>query len=115
MEKVKCMLRTAKLPKSFWGAAVLTAYYLINRSPSAPLGFDVAKKVWTGKEISYNHIKVFGCKAFIHVPKEHRSKLDDKALPCTFIAYGNEEFGYQFWDPETRKVIISKDVVFYEN
>ncbi|CAA0832257.1 Uncharacterized mitochondrial protein AtMg00710, partial [Striga hermonthica] len=34
MEKVRCMLRMAKLPKPFWGEAVLTACYLINRSPS---------------------------------------------------------------------------------
>ena len=50
-----------KVPKSFWGASVFTAYYPINKSPSALLGFDVLEKVWTGKEISYNHLKVFGC------------------------------------------------------
>ena len=47
---------------------------------------------------------MFGCKAFIHVPKEHRSKLDE-----------NEEFSYKFWDPKMRKVIGSKDVVFHED
>ena len=75
---------------------MFTAYYLINRSPSNLLWFDVPKKVWISKEISYNHLKVFECQAFIHVPKEQRSKLDDKALPCIFIGYGNEEFGYKF-------------------
>ena len=68
-----------------------TACYLIKKSPSALLGFDVPEKVWTGKEISYNRLKVFECKIFIHVPKERRSKLDDKALPCIFIGYGNDE------------------------
>ena len=114
VEKIKCLLRTTKLPKSFWGAVVLTSCYLINRSPSAPLGFDVPEKVWIGKEISYKHLKVFVCKAFLHVPKEERSKLDDKALPWIFIGYGNEEFGYKFWDPKTRKVIRSRDVIFHE-
>ena len=61
---------STKLPKSFWGAAVLTACYVINKSPLDSLGFDVLKKVWISKEISYNHLKVLGCKAFIHVPKE---------------------------------------------
>ena len=60
---------------------MLTAYYLVNRSPSVLLRFNIPQKVWTGKEMSYNHLKVFGCKAFIHVPKEQRTKLDDKAIP----------------------------------
>ena len=94
---------------------MLIAYYLINITHSTPLRFDVLEKVWTGKEISYNQLKVFGCKAFILVPKEQRSKLDDKALPCIFIGYGNEEFNYKFWNPETRKFIRSRDVVFHED
>ena len=33
VEKVRCMLKLAKLPKSFWGEAVNTTVYLINKSP----------------------------------------------------------------------------------
>ena len=43
------MLKLAKLPKSFWGEAVNTAVYLINRSPSVSLDFDIPQRVWTGK------------------------------------------------------------------
>ena len=95
VEKVRCMLKMEKLPKVFWGEAIRTACYLINRSPSVPLEFDIPEKVWTGKDVVYNHLKVFGCKAFAHVPKEQRSKLDDKAFPCILVGYGNEEFGYR--------------------
>ncbi|KAM1487717.1 hypothetical protein ACFX2I_001756 [Malus domestica] len=114
MEKVRCMLRTAKLSKQFWGEAVRTACYLINRSPSVPLGLDVPERVWTGNDVSYSHLKVFGCKAFVHVPKEQRSKLDYKATPCIFLGYGGEDFGYRLWDPYQKKFIRSRDVVFYE-
>ena len=96
VERVRCMLRMAKLPKAFWGEAVRVACYLLNRSPSVPLGFDIPEKVWSGKDPSYAHLKVFGCKAFLHVPKEQRSKLDSKATPCIFVGYGDEEFGYRF-------------------
>ena len=41
VEKVRCMLNLAKLPKSFWGEDVKTAVYLINRSPLVPLYFDI--------------------------------------------------------------------------
>ncbi|CAL5379550.1 unnamed protein product [Camellia sinensis] len=114
VEKVRCMLKMAKLPKPFWGEAVLVACYLINRSPSVPLNFQIPDEVWSGREISYSHLRMFGCKAFAHVSKEHRQKLDDKATPCIFIGYGDEEFGYRLWDPKHKKVIRSRDVVFQE-
>ena len=78
--RVRCILKMGKLPKSFWGKAVNTTIYLINISPSVPLDFDIPKRVWIGKDVSYFLLKVFGCKAFMHVPKEQRSKLDDKAI-----------------------------------
>uniref|UniRef100_A0A2N9HLM6 Integrase catalytic domain-containing protein n=1 Tax=Fagus sylvatica TaxID=28930 RepID=A0A2N9HLM6_FAGSY len=115
VEKVRCMLRMAKLPKSFWAEAVQTACYLINRSPSVPLDFDIPERVWTGEDASYAHLKVFWCKTFAHVPKEQRLKFDDKAIPCIFVGYGDAEFGYKLWDPKKKKMIRSRDVVFHEN
>ena len=47
---------------------------------------------------------MFGCKAFIHVLKEQKTKLDDKAI-----------LDYKFWDLEKRKVIRSRVVVFHED
>ena len=115
MERVRSMLRMANLPKSFWGEAVCTAVYLINRLPSVPLDFDIPEKVWKGRDISYSHLRVFGCKAFMHIQKEQRTKLDDKSMPCIFVGYGDEEFGYRLWDPIKKKVVRSRDVVFHEN
>ena len=109
------MLTLAKLPKSFWGETVNTTVYLINRSPSVPLDFDIPQRVWTRKDVPYSHLMVFGCKAFMHVPKEQRSKFNDKATPCIFIGYGDEEFDYGLWDSEKQKTVISRDVVFHEH
>lgn len=89
------MLKMEKLLKPFWGEAIRVAYYLINRSPSVSLNFQIPKEVWSRRDISYSHLRVFGCKAFGHVSKEHRQKLDDKATPCIFSGYGDEEFGYR--------------------
>ena len=50
----------------------------------------------------------------MHVPKEQRLKLDDKATPCIFIGYGDEEFDYMLWDSEKQKTVRSRDVVFQE-
>ena len=51
----------------------------------------------------------------MHVSKEQRSKLDDKATSCIFVGYSNEEFGYRLWNPKKKKVFRSRDIVFFEH
>lgn len=58
-----------------------TAIELINLSPSTPLGGDILDRVWSIKDMSYKHLRVFGCKTFVHMPKDERSKLNDKTKP----------------------------------
>ncbi|KAL6185208.1 hypothetical protein ACLB2K_041342 [Fragaria x ananassa] len=115
LEKVRSMLKTVNLAKKFWGEAVTTACYLINRTPCVPLGLETPESVWTGRSASYSHLRVFGCKAFAHVPKKDISKLDDKAIPCIFLGYGNEEMGYRLWNLITKKLFRNRDVVFHKD
>ena len=72
---------------------------LLNLTPCVHLNFDVPNRVWSGKDVSYSHLRVFGCKAFVYIPKDERSKLDVKTRQCVFIGYGQDEFGYRFYDP----------------
>ena len=105
VERMRCMLSHAKLPRSFWGEAMRTAVDLINLSPLAPLLSDVPQRVWTWKDVTYDHLKVFDCQTSVHIPKDERSKLDDKAKQCIFLGYGHDEFGYRLWDPVDKKIV----------
>ena len=49
VEKFLCILKLAKLPKSFWGEVFNIAVYLINRFPLVPLDFDIPQRVWIEK------------------------------------------------------------------
>jgi hypothetical protein len=91
-----------------------TACYLVNRSLSSTLDDKTPQEVWTGKEPSLTHLKVFCCDAYVHVPKENMSKLDKKVEKCIFIGYKDGLKGYKLWNPETKKVVYSQDVVFRE-
>ena len=51
----------------------------------------------------------------MHVPKEQRSKFNDKATSCIFIGYGDEEFDYRLWDSKKQKIVRSKDFMFHEH
>ena len=72
------------------------------------------QEVWTGKKPSIKHLKVFGCDAYVHVPKEKRSKLDNNTGKCIFIGYKDGMKGYKLWNPITKKTVYSRDVVFRE-
>jgi transposase InsO family protein len=78
-ERARCLRLNAGLSKSFWADAVSMTYYLINRSPRVALDGKVAEEVWTGNEVDYFGLRVFGCPAYVHIPSEERSKLDPKS------------------------------------
>ena len=71
--------------------------HLLNLTLCVPLKFYVPNHVWSGKDVSYDHLRVFGCMAYIHILKDERSKLDEKSKKCVFVGYGLYEFGYQLF------------------
>ncbi|KAG8481529.1 hypothetical protein CXB51_026324 [Gossypium anomalum] len=111
MEKVRCMLSNANLPKSFWAEAASTACFLINRSPSVAIEKKTPQEVWSGNPANYSDLKIFGCPAYAHV---NNGKLEPRSIKCVILGYKAGVKGYKLWCPENRKVVISRDVVFDE-
>ncbi|RDX74016.1 hypothetical protein CR513_46284, partial [Mucuna pruriens] len=103
------------LPKHFWGEALYTVMHVINRNPTVALNMEVLNKIWFDKDVKYDHLRVFGCKAFMHVPKDERSKLDMKTRQCIFIEYGHDEYGYRMYNPVEKKLVRSRNVQFMED
>ena len=76
----------------------------------------VAEDLWSGKAPSYKHLRVFGCKAYCHIPKENWNKLQPKSKKCVFLGYGESgKMGFRLWDPEARRIVCSHSVFFDEN
>ena len=95
-ERVRSMRFHARLPIFFWLDAVSTTAYLINRGPSVPMKFRLLEEIWSGKEVKFSNLKVFGCVSYVHIDSDARSKLDAKSKICFFIGYGDKKFGYRF-------------------
>ena len=66
--------------------------------------------IW--KRTRCSHLRTFGSLAFAHVPDEKRKKLDPKATEGIMVGYGDSSRVYKMWDPLTRTIITSRDVVF---
>ena len=111
---------TNHVPKHFWGEAVLTATYLINRMPFRVLNFQTPYqfllKTYPHIRVMSNiHLKVFGCTTFVHITLQNRSKLDPKSTKCIFLGYSSNQSGYKCYFPSTKKIYNSMNVIFFED
>jgi len=114
MERVRCMPDDAGLSKKYWAFAVSVAVYLKNRTPTRSVVGKTPYEAWHGRKPSLKHLRVFGCLAFVHVPKEKQKMLDDRATPGIFIRYSISTKQYFVYDPLARTLHRSRDVVFRE-
>ena len=71
-------------------------------------------EAWLGHKPSLRHLRVFGCEAYAHVPKEKQTKLDKKVVKCIFIRYIYVVKGYKIWNHVAQKVFYSRIVIFVE-
>jgi hypothetical protein len=57
----------------------MTAFHLLNRSPTKALDGKMPYKAWHGRKPVVNHLRVFGCLAFAK-ELNHVGKLDDRSM-----------------------------------
>lgn len=114
VETTRAMLLDAKLPHKFWAEAISTATFLRNRSPTSAVEGTTPHQAWYGQKPRVDHLRVFGCVAYVHVPKDERGKLDSKTNKCILLGYGSVQKGYRVYDHLTQKVFYSRNVKFDE-
>jgi transposase InsO family protein len=115
MNMVRCMIAGRNVPKEFWPEAVKWANYVVNRSPTLSVKNITPEEAWSEIKPSVNHFRVFGCLAHVHVPESQRKKLDDRSVKCILLGVSEESKAYKLYDPEKKKIIVSRDVVFDED
>jgi hypothetical protein len=57
----------------------VVAVYLQKRSPHRILGKMTPEEAFIGRRLNVEHIRIFGCLTYSHVPSERRTKLDPTA------------------------------------
>ena len=116
LEVVRASLFDMNMPRFYWGEAVKSAAYLINRTPSRVIDFQTPQQKLQSL-LSIPHLpnlepRVFGCTIYIHIPKILRNKLNPYAKRCVFVGYSKFQKGYRCYDPQTRKLHVTLDASF---
>jgi transposase InsO family protein len=109
----RALIKQSGMSAVFWGEAVVTAVYILNRSLTKALNGRTPYEAWHGRKPAISHLRVFGCLAFA---KEvgHIGRLDDRSTPGVFIGYAEGSKAYRILDPGTQRVRPMHDVVFDE-
>ena len=121
LEVARCLMFSSNVPNYFWGEAILTATYLINRMPSRVLTFQSPRQLFlkqfphTRAASSDLPLKVFGCTAFVHVYPQNRSKFAPRANKCIFLGYSPTQKGYKCYSPTNKRFYTTMDVSFFEH
>ncbi|RVW41741.1 Retrovirus-related Pol polyprotein from transposon TNT 1-94 [Vitis vinifera] len=116
VETARTLLLHSHVPFRFWGDAVLTACYLINRMPSSVLHDQIPHSLlFPDQPLYFLPPRVFGCTCFVHILTPGQDKLSAKAMKCLFLGYSRLQKGYRCYSLETHRYFISADVTFFED
>ena len=114
LNMVRSLLTRGRIPKSFWLEAVNWSIHILNRSPTFAVQNMTPKEAWSGRKPVVDHFKIFGCIAYAHIPDEKRKKLDDNGEKYVFLGVSEVSKAYKLFNPLTKKIVTSRDVVFDE-
>jgi hypothetical protein len=115
MEAVKTMIHDQDLPMCLRAEAAMAAVYVQNRLSNIALGLKTPEEMFTGKKPKVNHLKIFGCPVFIHIPKEKRNKLEPSGKKGIFVGYCEVSKAFRIYIPGHHHIKISRDVSFDED
>ena len=115
MEMTRSVLKHMHMPNYLWGEAIRHSTYLLNRIMTRALKEKTPYECFRGKKPSIDHIRIFGCIAYAKVDKPHLKKLDDRSRILIHLGTEPGSKAYRLLDPETKKIVVSRDVVFDES
>eukprot|EP00951_Prasinocladus_malaysianus_P011625 scaffold86084_cov14-Prasinocladus_malaysianus.AAC.1 len=95
---MRTMLHTANLPAAYWACGMHAAVHIRNRIWSEGAN-GIPYELLYGSPPDLSHLRVFGCKAYVHIPRELRRKMDDRAWLGVFVGYPVDSPGYLIFNP----------------
>jgi hypothetical protein len=113
--EARSMLHDQSLPLYLWAEVSAAAVYMQNKIPHRILGKMTPEEAFTGMRLDVEHISIFGCLTFSHVPSERRTKLDPTTQQGILVGYSEVSKAYRIYITPLRRVVVSRDVRFEED
>ncbi|GKD83996.1 zinc finger, CCHC-type containing protein, partial [Tanacetum coccineum] len=76
------------LSQGFWGEAMLTACYLLDRVPNKRNNIT-PYEIWTKRKPNLNYPGVWGCRAVVRLLDPNLKTLGERGIECIFVGYAD--------------------------
>jgi transposase InsO family protein len=86
-EMTNCMLQSKSLSPKLCAEDINCAAYIQNRVPHKSLKGTTPFECWTGKKPKVSHFRIFGSRAWAHIPTYKRKDLEPQSVECIFFGY----------------------------
>ena len=113
-ERITAMLEESGLSKRYWAECLAALVHVLNCCPTVIVNDATPYEIWHKKKPDIGHLRVWGCVAYVHVQRDKRSSLGSHMEKCIFIGYPEGYKGWKFYNPKTKKVVISERADFDE-
>ncbi|XP_023737486.1 uncharacterized protein LOC111885459 [Lactuca sativa] len=91
------------VPLKYWGDAILTSVFLINRTPSSVLkGLSPHELVYK-KSPNFDNLRVFGCMCFT-TNLNNSDKFSPRSEKCVFMGYSLDKKGYKVLSLDSKSI-----------
>ncbi|KAG7554412.1 Integrase catalytic core [Arabidopsis suecica] len=114
MEMTRTIMKHMQIPNYLWGETIRHTTYLLNRIATRSLSESTPYEAFYKRKPNVDHLRVFGCIGYAKVETPHLRKLDDRSRMLVHLGTEPGSKAYRLLDPKTRKIIVSRDVVFDE-
>ena len=104
---VRALLFQSCVPFCYWGDCVLTAVYLINRTPSPLLSNKTPFELLNNNKPTYSHLCIFGYLCYASTLSNQHTKFAPHPRASVFLGYHFGYKGYKLLDLENNKIYIS--------
>ena len=108
------MLIDTNLPKFLWAEAILHAAYIRNRVMTTALTGKTPYEAMFNRKLDILHLWPFRNDVYILDKSQNRSKLNPKAIKCTFVGYEDGPQAIQYYDANACRILISWNYKFVE-
>jgi len=113
-EHCTSMLYQANLPPSFLGDCAMAYVHVWNMVSSSMTPNSTPSTLWLKQRPNVSCVRVFGCTAYVHVQKDKRIGIGAHMERCIFVGYPPGYKAWKFYNPVTKKFVISERAIFDE-